>query len=171
VSLVGAGSLVLRARQPGSVTLMPVTVDRTVVVSPRALTVSGLAALDKTYDGTAVVSITGTPVLTGILAGDTVSLSSEPSGLFETALVGSAKTVFITGLALGGSAAERYVLTAPTGIKASVTPRVMSGSFPCKTSRGRLTISEISLTNRNEIAIAETRDSPIFTKVQRRSSK
>jgi hypothetical protein len=91
-------------------------------VNPIFLTVSGVVALNKVYDGTtnAMISIISA-VLNGVLPGDQVTLS--PMGFtasFNTPNAGSGKPVTVMGLSLEGSSASNYALTQPTGLTATI---------------------------------------------------
>ena len=74
----------------------------TLVIARRALTVTGLSALNKGYDGTTSATITGTATLVGVIAGDSVSLAGTPVGTFSDATIGTGKLVTITGLSISG---------------------------------------------------------------------
>ena len=93
------------------------------VITAAALTVSGITAHDKTYDGTTTATLnTGGAALLGAVSGDAVTLNTAgAAGAFASASVGTAQTVFITGLTLNGASAPNYSLTQPT-TTASITP-------------------------------------------------
>lgn len=95
------------------------------VITPKPITVSGVSANSKVYDGTTADTLTTAgSVLDGVISGDSVSLdASSYSALFANRNVGSDKPVTVTGLALSGAEAEDYTLAAPTGLTASITPR------------------------------------------------
>jgi len=83
-------------------------------ITARALTVTGLAAQNKVYDGTTTATLAGTPGLAGAVSGDGVALAGTATGTFANADVGTAKTVTISGLSLAGADAGNYTLTPPT---------------------------------------------------------
>jgi filamentous hemagglutinin family protein len=74
-------------------------------ITPLTLTLGGLAATDKVYDGSTTASVTGS--LTGVIAGDTVGLASL-AGSFVDKNVAAAKTVNVTVGALTGAQAGNY---------------------------------------------------------------
>ena len=77
-------------------------------ISPRPVTVSGITAQDKTYDGnTQVTFVYEGALLEGNVDGDKLTVTAE--GSFENANVGD-KLVNITGLTLGGEKQGNYVL-------------------------------------------------------------
>jgi hypothetical protein len=94
-------------------------------ITPAPLTVSGVTASDKVYDGTtnAVIDVTGA-ALVGVVDSDTNDVTLDTSGAtgaFTDANVDSNKTVTVSGLTISGSATTNYTLTQPT-TTASITP-------------------------------------------------
>jgi hypothetical protein len=86
------------------------------------LTVTGITAANKVYDGTSAAIInTGSATLNGVTPGDQVTLvTAGASGAFVNATVGNGKTVNISGLTLSGANAGSYTLIQPT-TTASIT--------------------------------------------------
>ncbi len=93
----------------------------TATITAKALTVTGLSALDKVYDATTAASLTGTAALQGVLASDTVNLGGTATALFGTKDAGSNKGVTVSGLTLSGAQAANYTLTQPTGLTANIS--------------------------------------------------
>ncbi len=87
-----------------------------------ALTISGVAALDKVYDRTTAATLTGTAQLNGVLGSDNVVASGAPTGTFSSRTVGTNKTVTVSGYTLAGPDAGNYTVTPPSGITADITP-------------------------------------------------
>jgi len=83
-------------------------------ITAKELTIVGLSASNKTYDGTSVATITGTPLLQGKVTGDVVDLSGTPAGAFASAGAGSAKAIIVSGLGLAGTSAGNYSLASPS---------------------------------------------------------
>ncbi len=85
-------------------------------IAQKTLTVSGVTANNKTYDGNTSATLNfGSASLVGVIGGDSVSLNTaSASGSFATKDVGTGKTVTVSGLALSGSGAGNYSLTQPT---------------------------------------------------------
>ncbi|MDR1605168.1 MAG: YDG domain-containing protein, partial [Gracilibacteraceae bacterium] len=93
-----AGDYTLTAVAPSGLT---VTADFT--IAPKALTISGLTVTTKTYDRTVSAALAGTPVLTGKVGTDDVSVDlGAAAAVFDSPAVGKNKTVSVTGLALTG---------------------------------------------------------------------
>jgi gliding motility-associated-like protein len=91
-------------------------------ITPATLTVSGVTANNKVYDGTTTASLnTGSAILTGILGTDVVVLgTSGVTGTFENANVGMGKSVIISGFTASGTDSGNYKLVQPT-TTASIT--------------------------------------------------
>ena len=89
------------------------------------VTVTGITAAGKTYDGTAAATLTG-GTLSGVAEGDTVALDfSEARAEFDSKDAGNDKGVTVKGaLKLTGADAHKYALTQPelTDLKADITP-------------------------------------------------
>ena len=69
-------------------------------------------AANKVYDGTTAATLTSCTV-TGAIGGDVVACTGTAS--FDTANVGTGKTVTVSGLTLTGAAAGNYVLSSTHG--------------------------------------------------------
>ena len=95
-------------------------------VTPKTLTVSGLAAANKVYDGTTSATATGTPTIgLELITGDQVTADlSAVQFAFLDKNAGLAKTVRVTGNVLSGSDAANYqtVLSAT----ADITPKLLT---------------------------------------------
>ena len=92
-------------------------------ISPRPVTVSGITAQDKTYDGNTQVTFAyGDARLEGNVDGDKLTVTAE--GSFADANVGD-KLVNITGLTLGGAEQGNYVL-AESGQQTSATAAILA---------------------------------------------
>ncbi|HTY36645.1 MAG TPA: YDG domain-containing protein [Bacteroidota bacterium] len=123
---VAVSGLVLAGTSSGNYNLtQPST---TANITAKNLTVTGITANDKTYDGTTSATLnTSAAALVGTVAGDNVTLqSSGATGTFSDNQVGTNKTVTIAGLTLGGSDAGNYTLTQPTAT-ASITAATNTG--------------------------------------------
>lgn len=97
-------------------------------ITPRAVTVSGITAADKTYNGSAdaVLDVSGA-VISGKAEGDELTVSA--AGTFDSKDVGTDRTVRISGLTLGGASAGNYRLAASgqqASAMAAITPAVIT---------------------------------------------
>ncbi len=95
------------------------------------VTVTGITANTRVYDGTTVATLnTGGAALVGVAAGDVGNVTLVTNGAsaaFADANAGSGKTVTVSGLTLGGSAGSKYSLTQPT-TTGSITNLVVTPS-------------------------------------------
>ena len=95
-------------------------------ISPKALSVTGITAVDKVYDGDMTASVDLSSVFkAGLIPGDEVVLSS--TGLFSDKNVGEAKTVAFSNV-FTGSDLENYSITAQSSGLASITPKTLAVS-------------------------------------------
>ena len=90
-----------------------------VTIGQAPLTVSGTVTSDKVYDRTTTATLTSASLI-GVFAGDAVTLTQ--AGSFASRDVGTGITVTAADT-LGGAAAANYLLTQPTGLTASITPK------------------------------------------------
>lgn len=96
-------------------------------VTPTVLTLAGIHAQNKVYDGSAAATLSADP-LTGVAAGHSARLdSASVAAEFPDPNVGTGKPVAVTGgqFRLQGRDAYRYTLTQPadlSGLTASITP-------------------------------------------------
>lgn len=104
------------------------SVSKDFTIAKKDVTVSGITAQGKIYDGTAKNILNfNNVVINGLLEGD--SLTVNATGTFTDAKAGDNKTVTITGLTLGGKDKENYTL-ADSGQQTSATASI--GKLPVK---------------------------------------
>jgi len=101
-------------------------------ISPRPVTVVGLAAQPKTYDATATATITGSATVVGGIGGDDVSIAGLPVGEFNSRNTGTNRPVTVTGLSLTGAQAANYSLT-PLTLSATITAKILTVQADDKT--------------------------------------
>ncbi len=123
VTIHAAGEATITATAAETANYQQSAASYTLRVSPKGVTITGLQAESKTYDGTAAAVITGTPALSGLMAGDDVTVdAARAAAAFADADAGTGKTVLLSGYALTGADAANYTLIAqPTGITADIT--------------------------------------------------
>ena len=94
--------LALGGADAGNYILSSDPVTTTASITAVTLTVTGITADDKPFDGTTTATLDTTGAsLTGLVGSDDVSLdTSEVVGTFDDKNVGTGKTVTVTGLAL-----------------------------------------------------------------------
>jgi hypothetical protein len=99
--------------------LLPIPVG---TVAKKALTVAGLSAQSKTYDGTATATLLGKASLFGKIGVDDVTLNGVAAAKFSVNKAGVGRVVNVEGLSLSGTAARNYTLT-PLAVAANILPR------------------------------------------------
>ncbi|GFE87641.1 YDG domain-containing protein [Steroidobacter agaridevorans] len=92
-------------------------------ISRATLTVTGAAAQDRVYDGTADATISGA-ALAGVVGVDAVALTNATAGSFGDKHVGADKSVS-TAMGLSGADADNYILVQPVSLTADITPRAL----------------------------------------------
>lgn len=93
-------------------------------VAFKDVTISGVVALNKGYNGNTTATLGGTPSLNGILSQDAAGITLDAAGMtahFSDAAIGTGKTVTVDGYFLNGLNAENYNLIQPTGLTADIT--------------------------------------------------
>jgi hypothetical protein len=100
-----------------------VTADITVA----ELTVAGVTAASKVYDGTINAQLNGAATLNGAVSDDDVSLVTDSvSAAFAGPNVGTGIPVIVSGYDLTGADAGNYTLTQPTGLTADITAATLT---------------------------------------------
>jgi filamentous hemagglutinin family protein len=95
-------------------------------IMQKALTISGITAGDKVYDGGTAASISSAgATLAGLVGGDSVTVSADGSFLDKNA--GLNKTVGLTST-YGGADAGNYAITGQNTAQAAITPKALSVS-------------------------------------------
>ena len=91
-------------------------VDAQLEITAKELTITGITADDKVYDGTTAATVDGSgAILNGVVPGDTVGVDpSSAAANFDNKNVGVGKMVTVTGLILTGADAGNYYLVDPT---------------------------------------------------------
>jgi hypothetical protein len=91
-------------------------------ISAKPLTISGLSATNKTYDGTVNAPVFGSATIDGKVEGDNVILVAG-SATFNNKNIGPGKTVTFTGYSLDGTDATNYSLSQPANGTATITAK------------------------------------------------
>ena len=98
-------------------------------ITPKALSITGVSASNKVYDGTTAAVLTGTAGLSGVVGSDAVSVSGSATGSFADTNAGTGKSYTLTGLALSGADAANYSLSGSTLTAADGTKTRMERQF------------------------------------------
>jgi len=126
----GTTACTVKFDQAGNSTYGAATeVTETVTAQKATLTVTGITANSKVYDGTTTSTLnTGGAALAGVVSGDSgnVTLNTASAvGTFSDRNVGTSKTVTISGLTISGTKAGNYTLTQPT-TTANITAKALT---------------------------------------------
>jgi len=107
--LLAADTVTITASQAGSASFeAAASISRRMAINKKNLTITGVTALDKVYDGTTSATVSG-GTLDGAVDGDDVSLVLG-TGAFLDRNVGSGKIVALKGSTLSGADAGNYMM-------------------------------------------------------------
>ena len=110
------------------------SVNITVTVSPKDISITGVQAADRAYNGLKTVVLSG-GVLQGVETGDTADIDvTLGMGTMQNKDVGSNKSV-TTGITLSGTASGNYTLTQPANVTVNISAK-------------NLTITDVTATDR-----------------------
>jgi hypothetical protein len=102
------------------ITLSPETFE----ITNKTITVSGITASDKVYDGTTEATLdTSGITFTGLEAGETIT--ATVTGTFDSKNIGASKTVSLT-TSYSGSTVDNYTIVDQSSTTASITARTVS---------------------------------------------
>ena len=120
-----AGTYEVKVSVPENGDFTAASDTKTYTIKPREVVISGIVANEKVYDGTANAELDySKAVFTGLVKGDTLTVSAE--GTFADSNAAKGKTVTITNLILSGVSADNYVLAAngqQTSTTADINPK------------------------------------------------
>ena len=114
-------------------------------ITEKALTITGVTASDKTYDGTTDATVSAGS-LSGAIGGDDLSLS-QGSGTFNNRYVGTDKSVSYSGYNISGTDAGNYSLSQPTSTSADITAKALTVSGATVTSKTYDGNTDATITN------------------------
>lgn len=122
------GTYTVKATVAESTQYLGATATADFSITKRPVTVSGITANNKTYDGTTDAAIgTANAVFTGLVDSDALTVST--TGTFADKNVGTGKTVTLGSLTLGGTSIDNYELAASghqTTTTANITPLLLT---------------------------------------------
>ncbi len=92
-------------------------------INPKPVTITGVTASEKTYDGNTTATVSGSASINGVLDGDNVDVSVGTAA-FQDKNVGTDKPVTFSGFGLTGEDASNYVLSAqPSSTTTNITAK------------------------------------------------
>ena len=127
VTITGAGSVKIVATASATDEYAATTATYQLTVNPKGVTISGLGAADKYYDGTKTATVTGNPAIEGKVGSDDVTAVAGVAEFASKNASETPQTVTFSGYTLGGNAAGNYTLTAqPADTTAKINPFVVN---------------------------------------------
>ena len=110
----------------------------TFTINKKTVTVNGITANGKTYDGTTDATlVTSGASFAGLISGDSLTVSA--TGTFADAGAGNGKTVNISGLTLGGASLSNYVL-AQSGNQTTTTANISKRAISVKAKNQNVSV-------------------------------
>jgi hypothetical protein len=139
---VSISGITLSGNDAGNYSLTSGTATTTASITPKPLRIDGLtgvAAIDRAYNGSNVVDVTVSssgPISANqsdLIAGDIVTVTAPAAGSTTGTMadkrVGSDKPVAVLGLSLGGADAGNYSITATSGVTVNITPKTLTANY------------------------------------------
>ncbi|GHT46688.1 hypothetical protein FACS189440_05260 [Bacteroidia bacterium] len=117
----------LSGEQKGNYTLVAQP-DLSADITPKEVTITGITAEDKVYDGTTTATVTGTAALEGVVSPDDVTAAGTPVYAFADANVADAISVSVSGYELGGAQKGNYTLAVQPSLSAAITPAALAAT-------------------------------------------
>jgi hypothetical protein len=125
ITILKAGTVKIFANQAGNTIYTDAQAEQTLIIQSKTITLNGLDADDKTYDGNTSANLSGSAVLNGLIPGDEVIPDLEAATAeFENKHVGVDKIVNVSGIVLAGKDASNYLMQSPV-LKADVIAKVL----------------------------------------------
>ena len=98
----------------------------TLTITSKTLTITGLTANNKIYNGTTTATLTGTATLNGVVSPDVITLGGTSTSVFASANAGTGVAVTVTVFTISGANSGNYTLTQPTGFTANITAKTLT---------------------------------------------
>jgi len=89
-------------------------------ITKKQLSITGITAQNKLYDGTTSATLTGTAALSGVVSPEVFSLGGTPQATFASATTGNGIVVNVTGYTISGAGIGNYTLVQPI-LSANIT--------------------------------------------------
>jgi hypothetical protein len=102
------------------------------IITAKALTISGISISNKVYDGNTTATISGTAAYSGLVNGESFSVTGTASAVFNNKNVGTAKPTTVSGYA---APSGNYSITQPTGLTADIAATALTVTAPSVTSK------------------------------------
>jgi uncharacterized repeat protein (TIGR02543 family) len=154
VTILKAGTTTITATREEDETYAKITDSYLLTVEKKPVTITGLSAQDKVYDGTATVTLNGTATIEGKVGDDVVTVTAGTAA-FADKIVGNDKIVTFSGYSLDGAAKDNYTLSAqPASVTANITKLQLTVTESVTTSKpyDGNTTAAISISSTNKIS-------------------
>ncbi len=125
----------------------------TVTLAPKTVTVDGLKAVNREYDGKTAVTIDVSGATLNGTNGETVSIGNITASM-ENANVGNGKTVTVTKIELTGEDSGWYTVNCPISLTVDITAKIIAAGV-AETVNG-VTVTGPATMDENGIYVAET---------------
>lgn len=132
VTILKTGTVLITAEKAEDAAFSHASASYALTINQKPISISGLSAADRVYDGTTAVTLSGGSLI-GIAGGDTVTITHNVGSMADKN-IGTGKAV-TTNIQLSGADAGNYTLTQPGGITVNITAKA-------------LTISNVTAANR-----------------------
>jgi hypothetical protein len=126
---INTSSLTLGGADATNYIVLPI-IGLTANITPKPLTISGLTASNKVYNGNTTATLSGTATLNGIVGTDDVSVFGTSIANFSDKNIGTAKSVTVSGYTLSGTKSGNYTVSQPSGLNANITPLALTVTSP-----------------------------------------
>ena len=134
VRILKAGTAVITATKEEDDEYAQTAAVYTLIVEKKTVTITGLSAESRVYDGTRAAAIAGSAVISGKVGADTVTTSAGTAA-FEDKNAGTGKTVTFSGWSLTGADMGNYSLSAqPASVAANITQLQLTIAAPAVTT-------------------------------------
>ena len=145
VTIVKAGSTTIYADKAADTTYNSTTANYTLNIDKKTITISGVTATGREYNGLETVSLSG-GTLNGIVGGDSVGFSLG-TGTVANVNAGTGRAVS-TNIQLSGNADDisNYTLTQPSGITVTISAKTLLITGVGATSREYNGLTAVALT-------------------------
>ncbi|MBT9488591.1 MAG: filamentous hemagglutinin N-terminal domain-containing protein [Rubrivivax sp.] len=130
---IAVSDITLSGTDAFNYSLAATTANTSANITAKLVNVTGIAAVDRVYDGTTIVAVQiSNPTVEGLVALDDVQavlpVDGISSGTMADRHVGTNKPVAVTGLSLSGSDAGNYTLGSSGGT-VNITPKPISVAY------------------------------------------
>ena len=127
LTITGAGDVVVRAVKAADENYEEATIEENFTIAPKPVTITGLTANNKPYNGNLTATTSGTAIIVGNISGNSLTVSAGTAE-FADKNAGENIVVMFSGYSLAGTAAIHYILSEqPANVTANITARTLSG--------------------------------------------